>query len=400
MVEGTTSLEIILDAFGSLADCQARKEINIIWSQWSDPTVFLIEAQSLWARHPDWEFNKAVHAYVAKLCFDAEPTAIDRLPEIKTMQDIQAETVQWLWHPYIPFGKLTLLEGDPGVGKSWLSLAIATAVSLGHGLPGQTDLAYGAVLIASAEDGLKDTIKPRLTSMGADSSAIRAVDGLFTLDDTGFEYLENEILYHLPVFLILDPLVAYLSGDLDINKANQVRYATARLSKLADKYGIAILAVRHLTKGGSSKAIYRGLGSIDFTAAARSVLLAGEDPDSPQQRGFTHIKGNLAQLGEPVGYEIKGGSFYWLEHCELTTEKILRGNVENSSSSLREAKDFILEILADGTIPANEIFKEAENRELSSSTLNRAKRELGVLTSRAGEGGKRGGGKWLWRLPP
>ncbi len=320
-------------------------------------------------------------------------------PEVKELSSIQAEVVKWLWYPYIPFGKLTLIEGDPGVGKSWLCLALMTAISLGHGIPGQTDLAYGASLIASAEDGLADTIKPRLSAMGADVKAIRAVDGLFTLDDKGFQWLEDEIIKAIPILLVIDPLVAYLAGDMDINKANQVRYATARLAHLADTYGIAIIAVRHLNKGSGLKPIYRGLGSIDFTAAARSVLLVGQDPDMPQIRGFTHIKSNLSMTGTPVGYELREGNFYWLDHSDLTTERILQSiSSDSDKSALDEAKRFILDMLKDGECSAKDIFSESKSLGISEVTLKRAKKELSITAYREGEKGREGGGKWYWKL--
>jgi len=322
-------------------------------------------------------------------------------PELKMLSGVRAETVKWLWEPYIPYGKLTLIEGDPGVGKSWLTLAIVTALSLGHGFPRQSALAHGPSLIASAEDGLADTIKPRLSAMGANTKIIQAIDGLFTLDDAGFQWLEDAICASdpLPLLLVVDPLVAYLSGDMDINKANQVRFATARLGKIADKYGLAIIAVRHLTKGGSLKPIYRGLGSIDFVASARSVLLAGEDPDAPQSRGFVHIKSNLAPKGEAVGYELRDGNFYWLEHTELTQEKILGAAREDESSPSLEAKELILNALCQGAIPAAEVLSEARAKGVSGRTLNRAKKELGVSTYRDGQPGRKGGGQWLWKLP-
>lgn len=236
--------------------------------------------------------------------------------------------------------------------------------------------------------------------MGANTKIIQAVDGLFTLDEAGFQWIEGAICNSnpLPLLLVIDPLVAYLSGDIDINKANQVRYSTARLGKLADKYGLAIIAVRHLTKGGSLKPIYRGLGSIDFVASARSVLLAGEDPDSPQNRGFVHIKSNLAPKGQAIGYELRDGNFYWLEHTELTQEKILGTSNEDESHPLNEAKELIQNALLPGPVTAKDIFSEAKAKCISERTLNRAKKELGVEAYRDGQTGKQGGGQWFWKL--
>lgn len=315
---------------------------------------------------------------------------------LRRIADVEPETVKWLWHPYIPYGKLTLLEGDPGAGKSWLGLAIATAQSLGQGLPNVNGLHPGNALVISAEDGLADTIRPRLSALEADINRIYAIDGLFTLDSDGCELLESYIRQLKPSLVIIDPLVAYLSGEIDIHKANQVRQVTAHLARLAEKYNPAIIAIRHLTKGGSLKPIYRGLGSIDFTAAARSVLLAGSDPDFPQTRGICHLKCNLAPLGESIGYELRETGFFWTGHSDLTTDRILAGG--DGSSALEEAKTFLLNILRDGAVPANEVKEEAEAQGISERTLNRAKANLKVGVHRIGEEGKRGKGQWHWEL--
>jgi hypothetical protein len=326
-----------------------------------------------------------------------EPIKYKDTPILRDLIDIQPEAVKWLWKPYIPYGKFSLLEGDPGIGKSWVALAIATALSLGCGLPKQDETTRAPVLIASCEDGLADTIRPRLDGMGADLSAISAIDGLFTLDDGGFELLEGWVQQTVPGLLIIDPLVGYLSGELDINKANQVRHGTARLAKLADKYGLAILAIRHLTKGGSLKPIYRGLGSIDFTASARSVLMAGCDPDLPNSRGILHIKSNLAPLGEAIGYELRNDGFFWTDHCDLTIERLFA--TSEGGSALHDAKAFLLDLLADGEVPANEIYAQADNRDIAKRTLHRAKEELRVLAVKSGDPGEKGFRKWYWKLP-
>ena len=315
---------------------------------------------------------------------------------LKCIADVQPETVQWLWYPYIPYRKLTLLEGDPGTGKSWCGLAIATAQSLGKGLPGVDSLQASNVLIISAEDGLSDTIRPRLSAFEADISRIYAIDGLFTLDKDGCETLEGYIQQLKPRLVIIDPLVAYLSGEVDIHKANQVRQVTAHLARLAEKHGPAIITIRHLTKGGSLKPIYRGLGSIDFTAAARSVLLAGSDSDNPQTRGIVHLKCNLAPLGEAIGYELRQDGFFWTGHSDLTAGEIL--SADDGGSALKQAITFLNEMLCDGPITASEISTEADSRGISKRTLNRAKEQLGIVSEREGKPGKKGGGRFLWRF--
>ena len=314
--------------------------------------------------------------------------------------DVDPETVSWLWHPYIPKGKLTLLEGDPGIGKSWVSLAIATAVSLGKGLPETEAIEPASVVLATAEDGLGDTIRPRLDAMGADVSKIHAIKGALDFGDGGLAILERYIEQERPELVIVDPLVAYIGASVDIHRANETRAVMAKLADKAEKHSCAILAIRHLTKGGTLKPIYRGLGSIDFAAACRSVLMAGCDPDNPQKRGIVQIKSNLAPTGKAIGYELTGDGFYWRGESDLTWQRIL--SAEDSSegkTAIDEAIDFLKDELADGAVDASQVWRDARDTGLSERTIKRAKARLRVITQRHGETGKRGGGKFTWELP-
>ncbi len=400
MVADTKDIKLKPD--GKLDDCEARRRLNRVWYEWPDPAVFDIEAQALFTNHPEWGSNPAVIYYINRLkepTTDAELETERDIPKVVSLTDVVTETVKWLWFPYIPIGKLTLFEGDPGIGKSWVCLAIATAVSLGAPLPGQAETLNGPVLLASAEDGLGDTIKPRLEGMRANLDSIHAIDGLLTLDQSGFELLETYITETVPTLLIIDPLVAYLSGDMDINRANQVRWGTARLAKLAEKYGIAVLAVRHLTKGGSLKPIYRGLGSIDFTASARSVLLAGCDPNNTNTRGLVHIKSNLAKIGDPIGFELRDDGYFWTDHSDLTSEKILAGQKDEYNTPGKQAESFLTDYLSNGAVESGEIVDAAKAQAINEKTLRRMKDNLKIVVFREGEKGKRGGGKWYWKLP-
>jgi putative DNA primase/helicase len=333
-----------------------------------------------------------------------------RVPEYKPKEnegvslvciaDIDPETVSWLWLPYIPKGKLTLLEGDPGVGKSWVSLAIATAISTGKGLPGTEAIESARVLLASAEDGLGDTIRPRLDAMGADVTRIHAIKGAFDFGNSGLAKLERFIKDIKPSLVIIDPLVAYIGAGIDLHRANETRAVMARLAEMAERYTVTILAVRHLTKGGTLKPIYRGLGSIDLAAACRSVLMAGCDPDNPQKRGIVHIKSNLAPMGKAIGYELRDGGFYWTGESDLTATRIL--SIEDSGevkTARDEAADFLRDELADGPVEAAQVWRDAREAGLAEATLKRAKAMLGIITKRHGEAGKRGGGKFTWELP-
>jgi len=326
---------------------------------------------------------------------DKEP-----LSHLVNMADVEPETVDWLWQPYIPKRKVTLLEGDPGIGKSWVSLAIATAVSLGKGLPGQEPGEPSNTLLASAEDGLGDTIRPRLDAMGADVSRVVAIDGALTLDDAGFTLLEDYINTVKPVLLIIDPLVGYLGAAVDIHRANETRSVMARLAKLAETHQLAILAVRHLSKYGGAKPIYRGLGSIDFSAACRSVLLAGCDAENSQKRGIVQIKSNLAQSVPSIGFELRDGGFYWTGESDLTAARILAVEDSGEGKTARdEAADFLRDELANGPVEWQQIEKDRKAAGITEITLRRAREYLCVKIRRDGEPGRKGGGRSVWALP-
>jgi len=229
------------------------------------------------------------------------------------MVDVKPRKVEFLWHPYIPIGKITLIDGDPGVGKSWLTQAIATGLSLGYGIP---DL-YAEpcnTLMLSTEDDPEDTIRPRLESMGAQLSRIFVASSYFELDDIGLEKLELLIQQTNAKAVFIDPLVAYFGSQLDMNKANETRALMAKLASIAESYRCALVGIRHLRKEAKSagKAIYRGTGSIDIVGAARSALIVVEDTDLPHVRKIHHIKSNVAQRGKTIAYQVDRGEFFWI----------------------------------------------------------------------------------------
>ena len=315
------------------------------------------------------------------------------------MAEVEPETVCWLWWPYIPLGKLTLLDGDPGIGKSWVSLAIATGVSLGKGLPMSEAMDPANVLLASAEDGLADTIRPRLDAMGADVTKIHAVKGALDFSNDGLAILEGYIEALRPTLVVIDPLVAYIGAKVDMHRANETRAVMARVADLADRHSLAVLAVRHLTKHGATNPIYRGLGSIDFVAASRSQLIAGCDSEDESKRGIVHVKSNLAQKGGAVGYRIADDEFYWTGESDLTWQRILATEDTGGKSALDEATEFLRDELAAGPTEVKEIERDADAAGINLRTLRRARESIGVKVKRQGEPGRRGGGRWVWELP-
>lgn len=313
--------------------------------------------------------------------------------------DVQPEAVSWLWHPYIPRGKVTLLEGDPAAGKTWLALAIAAAVSRGWGLPDSDSgrpntSARGPerVVYMSAEDGIADTLRPRLDRLGADVSFIHALtaaqngdaEAAVTLQD--IDVLEDALTRTGAAMLIVDPIQAFVGANVDMHRANEVRPVLARLSKLAEQYNCAVLCIRHLSKASADRALYRGLGSIDFTAAARSVLLAGRDPSDTDRRALVQIKNSLAHEGTALTYAIEDDCFMWCGLSDLTASGLLAADAsESDRSALDEAKDLLSTLLNHAPRPTKDVEREARAAGIADRTLRRAKAELGVRSQKVGE---------------
>jgi hypothetical protein len=319
---------------------------------------------------------------------------------VACMADIEPETVAWLWFPFIPKRKLTIIEGDGGIGKSWLTCAIASAITRGVGLPASDPFTAGSVLFLSAEDGLGDTLRPRLDAVGADVSRIYALAEPLTLDAIGLIKLENEIIKYAPALVVIDPLFAFTGGKVDIHRANEARTITAPLAAIAERQGCAIVAIRHLNKSrGGGNSNNAGLGSIDFHAAARSVLLVGKDPDDESKRALCQTKNNLAAFGESQGYTIKGGQFFWTGTSDLTARRILSFESDVDRRDTRaEAIEFLQDALKDGERPMTELFDEAKQLGLTAHSLRAAKKHLKIISIKKGGefGGK--GAKWVWKM--
>lgn len=223
--------------------------------------------------------------------------------------------MQWLWEPYIPFGKLTIIQGDPGEGKTTLALRLAAACSTGIPLPGMESMEPFNVIYQSAEDGMGDTIKPRLMDAGADLDRVLSIvedkKQLSLLD----ERIEKAIREHGARLMILDPIQGYIGSRVDINRANEIRTVLKSVSSVAERTGCAIVLIGHLNKASGSSSAYRGLGSIDFRAAARSVLLIGRLKNDPTVRVIVHDKSSLAPEGKSLAFGLGDEEgFRWLDH--------------------------------------------------------------------------------------
>lgn len=307
------------------------------------------------------------------------------------MEDVQRQEVKWLWFPYIPYGKLTIVQGDPGEGKTTLILNLASCLSKGMGFDGER-LESMNVIYQTAEDGLADTVKPRLEEAGADCKRILVIDDsekALTMSD---ERLEQAVLKVNAKVLILDPIQAYLGDGVDMNRANEARNMTKRLGNLAEKTGCAIILIGHMNKSGGGKAAYRGIGSIDFFAVARSVLLVARVASQPSVRVIAQIKNNLAQEGAPVAFELRDNKFEWIGKYDITVDELLGGYANGNGNKLLHAKKALKEWGNEtAMLLSSEIFEKGKALGISQRTLEQAKKEIGIKAIRKGT-------KWYWEL--
>jgi len=329
------------------------------------------------------------------------------LPELETVRlaDVESRAIEWMWPDRIAFGRLCLLCGDPGVGKSMLTCALAAAVTTGAVLPGGVRQAPANVVILSAEDSPEDTIRPRIESMGGDLERVRVVTGVrrdgepggyFSLADD-LAALERELEREPAALLIVDPLDAYVGTAIDTHRSAAIRSLLGPLAAMAERTGVAVIAVQHLSKGSRDRPIYRPQGSIAYLAAARTALLVATDPERPDSptRHVVGLKSNLGPPPAPLRFSVEGGAFGWLAgESAITAEALLAGPAnESDRSALTEAEDVLRQILADGPRLAGDALREGVAAGISERTMQRARQLLGVVTRKRGLTG------WEWTLP-
>ena len=320
-----------------------------------------------------------------------EPSKPETVKIIR-MSDVELTPVEWLWKPYLPFGKLSVLQGNPGEGKTYFAMHLAAACTNGKLLPNMERMKPFNVIYQTAEDGLGDTVKPRLIEAGADLDRVLVIDDSevqLTLSD---ERIEKAIVENNVRLLIIDPIQAYLGADVDMNRANEVRPIFMRLGQVAQRTGCAILLIGHLNKAAGMQSLQRGLGSIDIAAAVRSVMFIGKLKHDPTMRILTHEKSSLAPPGASLAFSLGDeGGFRWVGEYDITADEMLSGIEPQRETKTQQAKDLICTLLAGGKqVLSEDIDKAALERGIPGRTVRDAKRELGdALKSKIVEGRKK-----------
>ena len=359
-----------------LPDTMSATRIQPCMKDWNDVLVHRAEI-------PNRNYFKSI---VLK-----EPSKPETVKIIR-MSDVELTPVEWLWKPYLPFGKLSVLQGNPGEGKTYFAMHLAAACTNGKLLPNMERMEPFNVIYQTAEDGLGDTVKPRLIEAGADLDRVLVIDDSdvqLTLSD---ERIEKAIIENNARLVIIDPIQAYLGADVDMNRANEVRPIFMRLGQVAQRTGCAILLIGHLNKAAGMQSLQRGLGSIDIAAAVRSVMFIGKLKHDPTMRILTHEKSSLAPPGVSLAFSLGDeGGFRWVGEYDITADEMLSGIEPQRETKTQQAKDLICTLLAGGKqVFSEDIDKAALERGIPGRTVRDAKRELGdALKSKIVEGRKK-----------
>lgn len=321
---------------------------------------------------------------------------------LRRFSEVDPEEVSWLWQPYIPLKKLTILEGDPGQGKTYLMLALAAAVTQGHSFPDQKGrvppphMNWGTVLYMSAEDDMADTLVPRAIAAGANRERLIEVSGWSNGGDVEpFSFAQLALLSEAigdtkARLVIVDPIQGFIGEKVDTHRTNEVRPIMSQLRNIAEYHRCAILLIRHLTKG-IGKALYRGQGSVDFTAAARSVLVVAESLEDETKKVMAHEKSSLAPKGASLVFQITDDGFRWCGVSGVSADELVHQQPVKEQHQRREAASWLEESLGDGEQQVEILKMEAEANDLAWRTIRRAKLALGVVSFKRGE-------KWFWKL--
>lgn len=364
-------------------------------------SVKVLDLSKLWAEIPEHgditdyvetHPGTDLHELAELVSSTAEQTARGGSRYI-VMSGVQSISTDWLWYPYIPLGKITLLTADPGTGKTFFSLYLAATVSAGRSFYGQSAALTSprAVIYQTAEDGIADTIKPRLEPMKPDFNNIVVIDETNeSLSLQECDTIEQAMKDLKPALMIFDPLQAYLGADVDMHRANEVRPVLARIGHLAEQYHCAVLFIMHNSKMGQNPALYRALGSIDIPAIARSMLIMGKNPENPEQKVVCHEKSSLATHGKSLLFRIcpESSGIVFDGFSDLTASDVLnvRHKTRNKPSVCQDEVSYRLnELIGEKGFARIEDIKALQDEcGCGKGTLYRAKDELQLISKSYG----------------
>ena len=304
----------------------------------------------------------------------------EKMIPVRKMTEIKETVVEWLWYPFIPFGNVTLIQDNPGQGKTWLAMHLAAACTNRKELPNELPMDSFNVFYQTAEDGIGDTIKPRLMQCGADMERVRVIvedDAMLSLTDPR---LELAIKQNNVKLLIMDPIQAYLGPDVDMNRANEIRPLFRYLGGVAERTGAAIVLIGHLNKNAGTHANYRGLGSVDISAAVRSILLVGKVEKETERdvRVVIQTKSSLAPKPTPVAFTLENSKLEWIGEYEITEQELMSGKAgKQKETKLEQAMKLIRQILTTRNLMyVADLDAEGKKLKISDRTMRDARRKL------------------------
>ena len=328
------------------------------------------------------------------------PSSFGSKLELIKASDIKPKQVRWLWYPYIPFGKVTLLQGDPGDGKSKLMLSLAALLSKGAPLPFSDDEeSYEPVTIIyqTTEDDADDTVVPRFNAAGGDGERL-----VFIKEDVkrltfGDDRIREAVEQCDAKLLILDPMSSYIGDDCSMNNANETRAEFNHLIAVAKDTGCAIVIIAHMNKMRDTNPIYRTNGSIDIAGAARSILAITRTPnkEAPTERYLVQVKSNLAPTGSAILFEVSEKGVDFISEMEMTAEEAFQSlapKIGRPNDKEVKAKAFLIEMLKDGEMLSSDCEEKLEAAGFRKSTIKKAKKNAGVISRKKGF-------LWYWSLP-
>ncbi len=346
---------------------------------------------------------------VKTIAADAYALAVAKVPEtakVVHLKTVKPEAVTWLWPGRIPGGKLTLVIGDPKVGKSFMTLDLAARVSTGRPWPTGEPSTQGNVVMLAAEDALKDTVRPRVNALKGDPARFYVIQGVDTAEgerwlslDRDMAKLEAVVKAHRPALVVIDPLSAYL-GKADSFKDSEVRAVLGPLALLAETYQTAILAVMHLTKDAKRSVLYRAPGSIGFAAQARAILTVGQnnEDDEPDRRVVAWVAVTNGKLPDSRAFTLTDDGLEWeKDAADITARELLADRTPRRETEVDRAIEFLKDYLKDGPRNAQAVLAAGNARGFSEPTLRRARQRLGIEPEQMHKGRRITG--WQWALP-